>query len=287
MNEKGQSTARPSETAEVTASIRALAYYDEREEIRCRDKYAELFLTEDKKAALGNPQTREWIKKSAMPQGLYEYIIARTAFIDDIFRNMLLENIPQIVILGAGYDSRALSFSEYINDTIIYELDAMPTQERKVKIIKENNIPIPDCVKFVPINFETESLEKALAEAGYSSKLKTLFIWEGVTFYLSEDAVNSVMAAIRDNSPAGSILCFDFQTYKNEGKDLIKTEIPTEAIRFGIRQGEIAEFISNRGFMISQHFTSADMERRYLTLRDGSIVGSISPKMNLICCYKV
>ncbi|HYF84260.1 MAG TPA: SAM-dependent methyltransferase [Clostridia bacterium] len=287
MSEKEQANAGPSETALITASTRALAYYDEREEIRCGDKYAELFLTEDRKAAIKNPHTREWIRKSAMPPGLYEYIIARTAFIDDIFRNMLLKNISQIVILGAGYDSRALLFAENNNSTIIYELDAKPTQERKIKIIKENNFLIPDSVRYVPIDFESESLEKTLVEAGYNKNLKTLFIWEGVTFYLSEDAVNNVMASIRDNSPAESILCFDFQTYLEESKDLVKTEIPAEQIKFGIREGGITEFLNNRGFKIIQHSTSADMEKRYLTLKDGSIAGSISPKMNLVSCYKV
>ena len=59
------------------------------------------------------------------------WLIARTAYIDAIFKQSLLENIPQIVFLGAGYDTRTYRFRELIKETNIFELDIKPTQQRK------------------------------------------------------------------------------------------------------------------------------------------------------------
>lgn len=59
----------------------------------------------------------------AKAPGSYEYFIARTAFFDAAVRRALDENVPQIVLLGAGYDSRAYRFADRIRDTRIFELD--------------------------------------------------------------------------------------------------------------------------------------------------------------------
>jgi len=59
---------------------------------------------------------------------MYEYLIARTAFFDDIVEQALRENIPQIVFLGAGYDSRPYRFKDLIKETSIFELDIHTTQ---------------------------------------------------------------------------------------------------------------------------------------------------------------
>jgi len=60
--------------------------------------------------------------------GTYEYLLARTKYFDDIFKKGLDENISQMIILGAGYDTRSLRFKNLIQDTRIFELDAPTTQ---------------------------------------------------------------------------------------------------------------------------------------------------------------
>jgi methyltransferase (TIGR00027 family) len=120
----------PSETALSVAFLRALAAKDDREEIRCQDNLAEIFLTEEKKKPLNEKSSRSRIMMNKLSPGMYEFIIARTAYFDHIFKQALLENLPQIVILGAGYDSRAYRFCNLNQDTSIYELDAEPTQTR-------------------------------------------------------------------------------------------------------------------------------------------------------------
>ena len=91
----------PSETAMATATMRALAAHDERDEIRGADDLAELFLTEDRKAPLKDPTVRRWVMKNKIAPGAYEFMIARTAFFDHVVRDALAQHVPQIVFLGA------------------------------------------------------------------------------------------------------------------------------------------------------------------------------------------
>jgi O-methyltransferase involved in polyketide biosynthesis len=75
---------QPSETAIATAFLRALASHDEREEVKGPDYLAEVFLTEDRKHLLKDPILRKWVMKSKIAPGMYEFIIARTAFFDNV-----------------------------------------------------------------------------------------------------------------------------------------------------------------------------------------------------------
>ena len=90
--------------------------------------------------------------------GLYEYMIARTAYFDNIFTDALNKNTPQIVLLGAGYDTRAFRFGELNKATKIIELDIATTQNRKRRCLKKTQIDMPENLSFVPINFDKESV---------------------------------------------------------------------------------------------------------------------------------
>ena len=105
--------------------------------------------------------------------GMYEYIIARTTYFDHIVEQALRDNIPQILFLGAGYDTRPYRFKDLIKDTRIFELDIHTTQQYKMKLLHQKNIPIPEQLTFVSINFNTETLEDTLLEAGYRKDKKT------------------------------------------------------------------------------------------------------------------
>jgi methyltransferase (TIGR00027 family) len=159
---------RPSETAMGAAAMRFLAAMDEREEIKGPDYLAEIFLTEDRRVSLKDPAMREWVIKNRIPPGMYEFMIARTAFFDHVVEQALLDNIPQIVFLGAGYDSRSYRFKEIIKGTRIFELDIQPTQQRKMELLHQAGISIPDQLAFVSINFNTDNIGDILHRAGFN-----------------------------------------------------------------------------------------------------------------------
>ena len=267
---------QPSETAKAIAFCRALAATDEREELRGPDYLAGIFLTEDGKRPLKDRASREWVINNLITPELYGYFIARTVYIDAIFKQSLRENIPQIVFLGAGYDTRTYRFKELIKETRIFELDIQPTQQRKKEILNKSNISIPEQLTFVSTNFKSDSLEDVLFKAGFDKNRKALFIWEGVMYYLPTEVVNDTLKFVKLNSPVGSTICFDYMTKEMQSVNA------GEPFLFWIEEEKIESFLSERGYKIMERLTSKDMERKYLSLRDGSVVGKVMAHFSFV-----
>jgi methyltransferase (TIGR00027 family) len=275
---------KASGTAMATVFMRALAAYDPREEMRGNDYLAEIFLEEKQKKPLKDPAIRAWVMKNKIAPGAYEFMIARTAFFDRIVEQALKENREQVVLLGAGYDSRPYRFGEFNQDTKIFELDAKPTQQRKKECLQQAGISISQQISFVPINFETDNLRDTLMEAGFGLEKKTLFIWEGVTYYLSAEVVDNMLAFVRSNSPSGSSISFDYASVSDEAlnedgaKELRKhmqSQHSNEPTKFGIRAGKIEAFLAERGFEVIEHLTAAEMNEKYLSMGGYSDVGKV------------
>ena len=268
---KGAVESQPSESAMTVAFCRALAALDEREELRGLDYLAEIFLTEDRRRPLKDRTSREWVIQKLVTPELYGYFRARTAYLDDIFEQALRENLPQIVFLGAGYDTRSYRFRELIKETRIFELDIQPTQQRKKELLRQANVPIPAQLAFVPINFKTERIEAGLLETGFNKQKRTLFIWEGVTYYLPLEAVSDTLNAVKMNSPVGSTLCFDYMT------EAVPSAYTAEPFQFWTESEKIGMFLAERGFEVTDHLGPAEIEKQYLTTVDGSVTGKTLP----------
>ncbi len=260
---------QPSETALSVAFCRALASKESRKKVQGPDYLAELFLKDEAKKILQNDDSRKWAIHNVVTSPLYGYFIARTAFIDNIFENAINDDIPQIVFLGAGYDTRSYRFIKQLKSTVIFELDINTTQQRKTEILKKNKIDIPNSLSFVPINFNTDEIADVLSKAGYDKTKKTLFIWEGVTYYLTKEKIKKTLDFIQNYSPAQSILCFDYMT------DKLASINPSEPFKFWAKKEHMQEILTNYGIMIKEQVDAAEMTKRYLTLEDGTIAEGI------------
>lgn len=277
----------PSGTAKGNAAIRAIAAREFTDETLGGDYLAENFLTPLLKFIVKSPRARTWLKKKRLAGGAYEYIVARTAYFDQLFKQALQENYPQILLLGAGYDTRAYRFKDLIKDTHIIELDAPMTQQQKKSCLLRAGISIPDQVSLVPINFNTDSLQVVLTKAGFDETQKTFFVWEGVIYYLAPQAVDTTLEFIRMNSPPGSILVFDYAVPISPDKydmyygvkelaKLMQALHPGEPGRFAVEEDEIATFLADRGFDIIKHHTEKYLEGQFLTTHDGSLLGRVT-----------
>jgi methyltransferase (TIGR00027 family) len=275
----------------ATATLRALAAHDPCEEIRGADYLAKIFLTKDRKVPLNDLAKRQWVMQNKIAPGAYEFMLARTAFFDQLVRKALVENLPQIVFLGAGYDTRPYRFKDLVQGTRLFELDAPPTQLRKREVLKNNSIAMPHELKFVPIDFSQDNLQTVLLKAGFSLDKPALFVWEGVTYYLSAEIVDGTLSAIRKLSSAGSSICFDYaslspETLSEEGarkmREHLKINHPGEPTKFGIPRGKLESFLGELGYLLLECLGSSEMEARYLTLLDGSVVGKVPKLFSLV-----
>jgi methyltransferase (TIGR00027 family) len=267
---------KPSETALNVAICRAIAAREERTEIKGPDSMAELFLPEEVKKHFQNAASIKSVIERGISSALYAYIIARTAFFDEVVKKALEKGIPQIVFLGAGYDTRAYRFRQLIKNTRIFEMDIQSTQQRKLKLLADAGISIPEQLSFVTINFKTEKIGTALEKKGYNRSFQTLFIWEGVSYYLAEEAINEALQFVRDCSASGSAICFDYMTEKMESVHA------GEPFRFWIAPDKIKAFFAERGLTVKEYLDNNEMEKRYLTLKDGTLAEKVMARFALV-----
>jgi methyltransferase (TIGR00027 family) len=208
----------------------------------------------------------------------FRYVTARTGYIDDCLAARLADGFEQLVILGAGFDTRAYRFSQLKGRVRVFEVDHPATQAVKRDRVEKMLGSLPGHVTFVPVDFERETLAPRLSESGYDSGAKTHFIWEGVTTYLTDEAVDETLAFVAGNSPEGSTIVFTYP-YRSSRDGAVfdgtrrwqlkyldwKGEPPI----FGIERGTVGEFLADRGFALREDLSGAALAARYVPAAAG------------------
>lgn len=144
----------------------------------------------------------------AITPGIYGVQVARTRFIDDAVRDAHALGIEQVVILGAGLDTRPYRLTE-MEHARVFEVDLPSVQENKKKKLLKHFGRMPEQVTFLPIDFDKESLGAVFSGTSFNPASPAIFVWEGVTQYLAEEAVRRTLAFVGQSAP-GSILVFTY-----------------------------------------------------------------------------
>lgn len=288
MNERRIET-RTSRTAEWTCLSRAASSLESDSHYRSDDHIALLlvptFLKLILKLAAHVPLIKRFYCRVLAPNGIYEYTIARTKYIDAVFKEILAEGFDQILIFGAGFDTRALRFRTEAGDTKIFELDIPVTQKAKLGQYKKRGLSIPANVGFISIDFDRESLPAKLEEAGFVRDGRSLFVLEGLLMYLQPESVDETFKVIERFAGDGSEIVFDYvraSVLRQEGsyygeKDILKSVAKSgERWHFGIEEGELKQFLKKYGLRVIEHKDAQELERMYFTDTSGKIVGRIN-----------
>jgi methyltransferase (TIGR00027 family) len=276
---------KASQTASYTCFARGCATREKDPRFRGPDYLAEIMFPAWARLSLNLPPVRRFLMQRMFPPGIYEYVLARTKAMDAAFLEALDSEAAQIVLLGAGFDTRALRFASRNRGTKVIELDAAATQAPKREILKRNHIRTPADLVFASIDFDKQDLSEVLYRAGYRAGEKSLFLWEGVTMYLSSSAVDGTLEFIRGKSSPGSRVAFDYiyasvlrreNRYYGEQGIFDTVRRTGEGWTFGIEEGDIVRFLSERGFDPVAHYTPGELEKRYLTAEDGTLHGRVN-----------
>ena len=132
----------------------------------------------------------------------------RSTFVDAAIEKYL-PGVEQFVVLGAGYDTRTVQLQH--NQRIhCFEVDLPRTQQLKLKLLQQCGIDTSG-VTFVAANFVTDDWLDNLVKAGFDPRKPTYFLWEGVTYYLSREAMEETFRTIATTAP-GSVVVFDYAT---------------------------------------------------------------------------
>jgi len=272
-------------TAKMTCFTRAVSYYEKESYYRSNDyiapKLVPLLLTSLLKL---NPIRRLYNNKIS-PKGIYEYTIARTKFFDSVFYKAVQNKYEQILIFGAGFDSRGLRFLSNDSVSKVFELDMPIIQSNKIEQLKKRKIMIPPDIIFIPMDFNKESLTDRLLDYGFKKNKKNLFLLEGLLMYLTEQAVNSTFQIIDEFSAAESEILFDsiyLSVLRREnlfyGEQDIYNYVSKvgEGWTFGIEKSQIELFLNKYHFSTLEVLDSDKLEKKYFTDVNDCLVAKVN-----------
>jgi methyltransferase (TIGR00027 family) len=141
-------------------------------------------------------------------QRLRWFIAIRSRIAEDALAVAIKRGARQLVVLGAGLDTYAYR-APHTPDLRIFEVDHPATQAWKRERLAEADIPLPEALTFVPVDFERETLADGLAAAGFDSTQQTFFTWLGVVPYLTDEAIFATLSFIAGLS-GGAHVVFDY-----------------------------------------------------------------------------
>jgi methyltransferase (TIGR00027 family) len=268
-----------STTAEIMALFRACETCQPANLRLFDDPFARGFLTPSLKAVAAVarvPVLRDLVNgmiDQAWP-GARSSGIARTRLIDDLLVQALHDGIDQVVILGAGFDSRAYRTRD-IERARVFEVDHPDTLGRKHQAILRMQGEIPANVTFVCVDFNRTGLADAMKETSFAVDRRTFFIWEGVTNYLTADAVDETLRFVGSTAPGSQIVftyvddkCLANPSTFGPNHNLRRLlERVGEPWSFGLDPVKLKGFLEERGLDLVQDLGSIEYRIKYNRVR--------------------
>ncbi len=145
------------------------------------------------------------------PAPLLAMVNQRCEFFDRTLREAVAPEsgpgVEQVVMLGSGWDTRAYGDLK-VPGVRFFEVDQPPTARAKQAALSAAGIETAH-VTFVETDFDQHGWLESLQQHGFDPFLRTHVLWEGVSYYLAEDAVWSTFGAVEKLAP-GSRIAFDY-----------------------------------------------------------------------------
>ncbi|MDV3135991.1 SAM-dependent methyltransferase [Mycobacterium sp. 29Ha] len=188
-------------------------------------------------------------------QGLWANLACRKRFIDETLDDAL-PDIDAVVILGAGMDTRPYRLARR-SDVPVYEVDLPVNIERKKAAARRVLGEAPASVRLVPVDFERDDLAAELTRAGHRSGDRAFFVWEGVTQYLTADAVHATFEYLRSAAPSSRLVFTYVRQDFIDGRNLYGARSAYRRFRekqqlwkFGLETDDIAAFVAQYGWRL-------------------------------------
>ena len=269
---------RPSSTAELVCSWRALGTLFPAERRILDDPYARGFLALRRRMAHAAAERMPgWMVERMFYQadraigGSMGFILARHRAIDDLLTER--RELDQVVILGTGYDTRRVRLAPVLEGRTLFEVDHPATLGRRRTLATDvfGDRPKARTVE-VAVDFGHESFADRLIEAGFEPGGATLWIWEGVSMYLEEVAVRQTLDAIRRLSAPGSLVTFDTWCAPSGGLPrLVSFDLPSRAmalfysepLRFAPRPKDLPGLLADHGMVLHESVPAHELTARY------------------------
>ena len=276
-----QQDSKRSHTAEGVAALRAAGAHERNPDIRNPDYLAERFIGSGQRLVVKIAPLRAAslsIFDRALP-GLYWFLTARTKYFDAVLLQEVQAGVQQVVILGAGADSRAYRFADQLAEVQVFELDHPATGAWKQQQIRRLFSSPPKQVSYVPVDFSSEALDEALDRADVKREQQTFFLWEGVVPYLTFEAIDATLAAVA-RFAEGSSIAFDYlyqdifteaTSYPESHKFFSYLAKHGEPLLTGFDSAELDDYLARYGLELADHAGPEELVRRHLKDSKGHI----------------
>ena len=270
---------KPSRTALYVALFRALESEETQRESLFVDSWAKQVLPMTLRAAVGLSRLaplraiiRRYVDRRA--RGAYASVVGRTRYIDDVIKREVATDCPQVVILGAGFDCRAHRMKE-LAGLRVFEVDRAQTQAYK-RLVVERHKEQAQPLTYVEVDFQRDDLAARLGQCGWDRAVRTTFVWEGVTSYLSADAVHAVFEIVGQTAK-GSVLVFTYlhgDVISAPDKSAVSTEVRDyvrslgEPWTYGIDPSELEGLLHRFGLVLEDDLGADQYPERYPEAQD-------------------
>ncbi|WP_434041848.1 MULTISPECIES: class I SAM-dependent methyltransferase [Sorangium] len=210
--------------------------------------------------------------------GLSYHVALRTRAIDDALRDAVAQGASQLVVLGAGLDSRAMRLPE-LAGVQVFEVDHPATQRYKVERLASLARPgggaaAPELkaggLAHVGVDFERDRLDEALLSAGFRPAEPAFWIWEGVIPYLTREAVEGTLRLTAALSAPGSRIALTYGIFPDDPVPPWKQRLMRgafrslrEPIRAPLTRGAMHELLARAGFRVLSDESAVDWAARY------------------------
>jgi methyltransferase (TIGR00027 family) len=211
------------------------------------------------------PTRSRWfrsMKRPSAPDALAALCMHR--FLDEAMEQALSSvRLKQVIVLDAGYDSRAWRFANTIAGRPVYEVDTPETLAHKDTCLRSISLP-PNCRVAVPLNGGA-SLSAALHEAGAEPGERTLSMWELGAIFQSRASVKAILSALRAFSGQNSVLVMGGWYWPDTPINPSSTTFLNEPLRFMLHPEDVGAFLSRQGYQLQEVVLPNDLARRYIS----------------------
>jgi methyltransferase (TIGR00027 family) len=206
--------------------------------------------------------------------------IARTKYIDDLLQRTIEDGIKEVIILGAGYDTRALRL-HFLKDISVIEIDHVDTQQFKLKRLKKILGSLPKNISYYQIDFNKQRLEDLSVANHLSFDTLTTIIWEGVTNYLTPIGIEKTLSFVK-RFPKGSYFIFTYidqlvldspQSFEGTDKLFKKLKESEEQWTFGFKPDGLSDYLLKFGLALVEDESAKEYRDKYMRERKGLLKG--------------
>jgi methyltransferase (TIGR00027 family) len=285
-----------SRTAQWVAVARSLGELLPAELVLAHDPFGAAFARGSTRALAELLTRRPWLSSKLLTRagpltGFLLWMQLRTRALDDVLLDFVAKGGRQVVLLGAGFDCRALRFGSELAAATVFEVDHPSTQAGKIRELPAETMRTR--VVYVGWDFERDAMEQLparLHEQGLDPSQPVLTIWEGVTMYLEPDAIERTVRAVRALGAERSLLALTYIDRRSIGAPRGEFKLMAKLVsrvgepwRFGWDPEDLPFWFGARGFSLVSDVTDAELATRFLPARFWRHFAKRSRHLAIVC----